>query len=255
MASVAKEQLRRDLKDILKGADLSELSSKKVRKRLEAKYNVDLTDRKKEIDDLLMVLMQDLENGAASSDECQNNSSEESGRRSDGDHSSGEDSDFDVPEDIGPPKKKVKTSNKRNQSKPDSDIDQDDDEEMARRLQEEEGGARRTRSGGVKRRPPPKKTVQKTKKEGTKKKSTYSKPSLLSPTLAAIVGTNELPRSDVVKKLWDIAKERNLFDPKNRQFVICDDELYGLFGRKRVRMFGMMKHLSRHIYDKTEVVG
>lgn len=254
MATVTKDQLRRDLKDILKGADLSELSSKKVRKRLEDKYNADLTDRKKEIDDLLMVLMQDLENGAASSDDGHSDESRDSEQKSDGSHSSGDDSDFDVPEDIGPPKKKAKTLSKKKESKGDLDIDHDDDEEMARRLQEEEGGARRTRSGGAKRRPPLKKNASKVKKEGTKKKSTYSKPSLLSPTLAAIVGTNELPRSDVVKKLWDIAKEKNLFDPKNRQFVICDDEFYGLFGRKRVRMFGMMKYLSRHIYDKTEVV-
>ncbi|PAA80929.1 hypothetical protein BOX15_Mlig026110g1 [Macrostomum lignano] len=51
----------------------------------------------------------------------------------------------------------------------------------------------------------------------------------------------------VVKRLWDIAKEREMFDPKNKQFVICDAEFEQLFGKKRLRMFALMKYLKNHV--------
>jgi chromatin remodeling complex protein RSC6 len=39
-----------------------------------------------------------------------------------------------------------------------------------------------------------------------------------------------MARHEVVKKVWAIIKERNLYDPKNKQFAICDDELLKVFG-------------------------
>ena len=38
-------------------------------------------------------------------------------------------------------------------------------------------------------------------------------------------------------------------DPKNKQFVLCDDKLNALFGKKKFKAFGMMKDLKRHIFD------
>ncbi|EEC09045.1 hypothetical protein IscW_ISCW019211 [Ixodes scapularis] len=43
--------------EILDGADLDVLSSKKIRKQLEQKYGIDFTDRKKEIDGIVMALI------------------------------------------------------------------------------------------------------------------------------------------------------------------------------------------------------
>ncbi|KAL1423358.1 hypothetical protein MTO96_021328 [Rhipicephalus appendiculatus] len=71
----------------------------------------------------------------------------------------------------------------------------------------------------------------------------------VSPELAAVVGAEEMARSAVVKKMWSIVRERNLFDPSNKQFAICDPQLMKVFGHKRVRMFGMMKYLKNHIKD------
>jgi upstream activation factor subunit UAF30 len=51
----------------------------------------------------------------------------------------------------------------------------------------------------------------------------------------------------VVKRVWAIIKERNLYDPDNKQFAICDDELRTVIGEDRFRTFGMMKHLKHHI--------
>jgi hypothetical protein len=51
---VGADKLRREIQIILKDADLNTLSSKKVRQMLEALFKCDFTERKKEIDDILM---------------------------------------------------------------------------------------------------------------------------------------------------------------------------------------------------------
>jgi len=86
-------------------------------------------------------------------------------------------------------------------------------------------------------------------KRTRKGESGYTKKCKLSPELASIVGSNEMARHDVVKKMWQIVKERNLLDPKNKQFAICDDQLMKVIGTKRFRTFGMMKYLKTHISD------
>ena len=54
MTTIGAEQIRREIQLILKDADLNTLSSKKVRQILENHFQCDLTERKKEIDDILM---------------------------------------------------------------------------------------------------------------------------------------------------------------------------------------------------------
>lgn len=51
---IGADKLRREIQIILKDADLNTLSSKKVRQMLEALFKCDFTERKKEIDDILM---------------------------------------------------------------------------------------------------------------------------------------------------------------------------------------------------------
>jgi upstream activation factor subunit UAF30 len=84
----------------------------------------------------------------------------------------------------------------------------------------------------------------------TKKGSAFTKKCKLSPELAAIMGKNEMPRQEVVKRMWAIIKERNLYDPDNKQFAICDAELKKVFGVDRFRTFGMMKYLKDHIFSQ-----
>jgi len=81
---------------------------------------------------------------------------------------------------------------------------------------------------------------------GGKKGSGFTRPYKLSKELAAVVGADEMPRHEVVKKMWAVIKERNLYDPKNKQFAICDDQLLKVFGVKRFRTFGMLKYLKTH---------
>lgn len=81
---------------------------------------------------------------------------------------------------------------------------------------------------------------------GGKKGTGFTKPLKLSPELAELMGAESLARHEVVKKVWEIIKTRNLYDPKNKQFAICDDELYKVMGVKRFRTFGMLKYLKEH---------
>merc|ERR1711915_450227 len=84
---------------------------------------------------------------------------------------------------------------------------------------------------------------------GRGKKSAFTKSFKLSAELADVVGSDVMPRHEVVKKLWAVIKERELQDPKNKQFAICDDQLLKVFGLKRFRTFGMMKHLKDHFLE------
>ena len=54
MAATSADHLRREIQVILRDADLNTLSSKKVRLILEGHFKCDFTERKKEIDDILM---------------------------------------------------------------------------------------------------------------------------------------------------------------------------------------------------------
>lgn len=63
------------------------------------------------------------------------------------------------------------------------------------------------------------------------------------------MGSESLPRHEVVKKMWQLIKDRNLYDPKNKQYAICDPDLYKVIGVKRFRTFGMLKYLRNHFID------
>ncbi len=68
-----------------------------------------------------------------------------------------------------------------------------------------------------------------------------------SADLAEIVGDKDLPRSEVVKKVWDYIKKHDLQDAKDRRQINGDEKLAKIFGKKSVSMFEMNKHLSAHL--------
>ena len=71
-----------------------------------------------------------------------------------------------------------------------------------------------------------------------------------SADLAEIVGKDDLPRSEVISKVWDYIKKHNLQDPKDKRQINADAKLAKIFGRKSVSMFEMNKHLSAHLTAK-----
>jgi chromatin remodeling complex protein RSC6 len=50
-----------------------------------------------------------------------------------------------------------------------------------------------------------------------------------------------------VSKVWEYIKSRNLQNPENRREILADDKLKSVFGKDKVTMFEMNKHLSRHL--------
>jgi chromatin remodeling complex protein RSC6 len=82
----------------------------------------------------------------------------------------------------------------------------------------------------------------------TKKPNALQKPLTPSSELAAVVGSAQLSRGEVVSKIWDYIKKNNLQNPENKREIIADDKLKPVFhGKDRVSMFEMNKHLAQHL--------
>ena len=81
-----------------------------------------------------------------------------------------------------------------------------------------------------------------------KANSAFMKPLSVSEDLAAVVGKGPMPRSEVVKKLWEYIKKNNLQDAKNRRNINADTKLKAVFaGKGVVNMFEMTKLVSKHL--------
>ena len=95
-----------------------------------------------------------------------------------------------------------------------------------------------------------KRAAPKAKKPATKRKpnAAFMKPMTPSSTLAAVVGNNPMPRTEVTSKLWGYIKKNNLQDKTNRRMINADDKLRDVFGGKRqVSMFEMTKLVAKHL--------
>ncbi|MBC9179053.1 hypothetical protein EBE87_02790 [Pseudoroseomonas wenyumeiae] len=68
-----------------------------------------------------------------------------------------------------------------------------------------------------------------------------------SAELAAVVGEGPLPRGEVVSKVWEYIKSKDLQNPENRREILADDKLKKVFGKDKVTMFEMNKHLAAHL--------
>jgi upstream activation factor subunit UAF30 len=82
---------------------------------------------------------------------------------------------------------------------------------------------------------------------GKKVNPALMKPLQPSKELAAVVGSDPLPRAEVVSKVWDYIKKNKLQDPQNKREIMADEKLRAVFGKDRVTMFEMNKHLAQHL--------
>ena len=95
---------------------------------------------------------------------------------------------------------------------------------------------------------PAKKAAAKKTKTARKPNAAFMKPMTPSAVLAAVVGANPLPRTDVTKKVWDYIKKHKLQDAVNKRNINADDKLKAVFGgKKTVSMFEMTKLISGHL--------
>jgi upstream activation factor subunit UAF30 len=81
-----------------------------------------------------------------------------------------------------------------------------------------------------------------------KANAAFMKPMSVSAELAAVVGKGPMPRSEVVKKLWEYIKKNKLQDQANKRNINADAALKTVFGGKSVvNMFEMTKLVSKHL--------
>jgi len=95
--------------------------------------------------------------------------------------------------------------------------------------------------------PAPKKAA---KKSSAKRKpnAAFMKAMMPSAVLAAVIGSNPMPRTEVTKKIWDYIKKNKLQDAINRRLINADEKLRAVFGGKgKVSMFEMTKLVSNHL--------
>jgi chromatin remodeling complex protein RSC6 len=81
-----------------------------------------------------------------------------------------------------------------------------------------------------------------------KPNAAFMKPVSPDATLAAVVGSAPLPRTELTKKLWAYIKKNGLQDKKVKTQINADDKLKAVFGGKsKVSMFEMTKLVSGHV--------
>lgn len=105
-----------------------------------------------------------------------------------------------------------------------------------------------------------KKAVKKAAKKAAPKKKAAKKKSARKPnaafmaaltpsaTLAAVIGGKAVPRTEIIKKIWDYIKKNGLQDKTNKRMINADDKLKAVFGGKgQVSMFDLAKIVSQHV--------
>jgi len=265
---ISKADLKKEIQEILKDADLDNTSAKKVRLQLQEKLDVDLTDRKKEVDQLVMEVIdeQTQDDGEEEEDEDEEDDEDEeeapppkkkaaskpkkrapsvSGSDDDG-------SEDEVPSDGGgsdyEPDEPVKINKRKSGGTKKAKYGSDDESSG-----EEWGGSKKSKSKGGRKKKSQDSDDSDYEKPKKKRKSNpggkngYTAPVKLSAELADIVGGEEMPRHEVVKRMWAYIKENQLQDPKNKQMIKCDDKLSKVIPTKKFRGFGMTKFLKDHM--------
>jgi upstream activation factor subunit UAF30 len=124
---------------------------------------------------------------------------------------------------------------------------------MATKKAARKGGAKRSgakRGGAKKARGSARKASRGAKKSGAKRapNPAIMKPMQPSAALAAVVGNNPMPRTEITKKLWQYIKKNGAQDQKERRMINADDKLRPVFGGKgKVSMFEMTKLVNKHL--------
>lgn len=78
--------------------------------------------------------------------------------------------------------------------------------------------------------------------------SAFMAPLTPDAALAAVVGADPLPRTEVTKRIWDYIRANNLQDPKDKRTIRADAKLKAIFdGKDSVTMFELTKLVNSHL--------
>ncbi len=124
----------------------------------------------------------------------------------------------------------------------------------AKKAPAKKGGAKKAAKKAPAKKAPAKKKAapKKAKAAGPKVKRTpnaaFMRPMNISSSLAEVVGSKPMPRTEVVKRVWEYIKKNNLQDPKERRNINADQNLQRVFGgKKTVSMFEMTKLINNQL--------
>jgi upstream activation factor subunit UAF30 len=96
----------------------------------------------------------------------------------------------------------------------------------------------------------PKKAAKKAPKKAAKRKpnAAFMAPLTPSAALAEVIGSKPIPRTEIIKKIWDYIKKNGLQDKKNRRMINGDAKLKTVFGGKeQISMFELAKVVNKHV--------
>ncbi len=68
-----------------------------------------------------------------------------------------------------------------------------------------------------------------------------------SAALAAVIGSEPVARTQVIKKLWDYIKAEGLQDAANKRAINADAKLLAVFGKPQVTMFELAGIVGKHL--------
>ena len=68
-----------------------------------------------------------------------------------------------------------------------------------------------------------------------------------SAALAAVVGANPRPRTEVISKLWIYIKEHKLQDAADKRIINANAQLNEVFGKAKVSMLEMAGLIGKHL--------
>jgi len=108
-------------------------------------------------------------------------------------------------------------------------------------------------TGAVAKKTPTKKTTAvktaaaKVAKPKAPRKTTAASGMTPSAELAAVIGSEPIARTQVIKKLWDYIKEHGLQDAKDKRSINADAKLLAVFGKPQVTMFELAGIAGKHL--------
>ena len=86
------------------------------------------------------------------------------------------------------------------------------------------------------------------KKAKRKPNAAFMAPLTVSNSLADVIGKKPMPRTEIIKKIWDYIKKNGLQDKINRRMINADNKLALIFGgKKQISMFELAKVVNDQI--------
>ncbi|KRZ66456.1 Upstream activation factor subunit spp27 [Trichinella papuae] len=283
MGNISIHDIENAIHDVILDSNPNTLTTREVRLQLEKQFDENLHDKRVIIDEITMRMLvkklkpieeldlineqKGIRTKSASTSESSDSSDDESSvvqcfNEDDYSDDSSDISIFDIfSEDEKEENDEVPSSSNSNLAPPEQKNFELEDEMLARRLHLEELGCRQRSTkyySHIKRCLVRSRDQALSTTKEKKTPTTIASESFLSPALTNLLGTQKMRRSELVRRMWEIIKERNLLenfepinfqDPTNRAFVICDTQFEDIFKCKRFKAFTMMKYLKFHVSD------